>query len=450
MFDCTKFSQRTFLSRLLDARRAAASPTPSIAVWPPDAFESDEPHPGVYFYRPGELLVPGEQAELFRRTAAAVGVEFNEGSDNCAVPRGDSHESVGALEGTLLTGAARFTGVTFGGQFNPEEIISALEETAEREGNTLNVTPNHVVFGCQHWLMEPCGDPSLPPPDQHPDRRRGGEDVVVAVIDSGLPEGYTENPLMAPVQIANNAELEPFPYQGPMPGGRLLEYAQGHGAFVCGVVRQNATGADVWSYRALDHVGTSDEWALGVQLALAIRHKFPRVVNLSLGTLTRRDQTALGLTALGRLASRTDGSAPIVVAAAGNFGWSRPFYPAYDCWTISVGAAEHRAGVWEQACFSDHGDRRFGSWVDVCAQGVGVYSSYAKQAYNPSFPPPPGVLAFDGWANWNGTSFAAPHVSGRVARIMAAARPARPLRAEVLYELRQQTFRVGRIGWFVP
>jgi subtilisin family serine protease len=150
------------------------------------------------------------------------------------------------------------------------------------------------------------------------------------------------------------------------------------------------------------------------------------------------------------LASKTDGSAPIVVAAAGNFGWARPFYPAYDPWTISVGAAEHRAGTWDQACFSDHGDRRFGFWVDVCAPGVGVYSSYAKQPYNPAFPPMSGPIAFDGWANWNGTSFATPHVSGRVARILAAASPDRPLRPAVLHDLATQTFRVGTIGWFVP
>ncbi len=322
MFDCSKFSQRDLFLRLLAARRSPAGPTPPVAVWPPDAFEFEEPHPGLYFYRPGELLVPGEQVDLFRRTATAARVEFGEGSDNFAVARGDGHESVGDLEGTLLTGVARFTGVTFRGEFNPEEAISALEEEAERGGNTLNVTPNHVVFGCQHWLFEPCGDPSLPGPDEHLERRRGGEGVVVAVIDSGLPEGYTANPLMAPVQIANNQELEPFPYEGPMPGGGMLEYAQGHGAFVCGVVRQNAAEAEVWSYRALDSSGTSDEWALGIQLALALRHRSPRVINLSLGTLTRRDQTALGLTALGRLAIRTDGTAPIVVAAAGNFGWA--------------------------------------------------------------------------------------------------------------------------------
>jgi subtilisin family serine protease len=447
MFDCSRFSQKAYLERLLTARRAAPAPTPSIAVWPLDALRLEEPHPGLYFYRPGELLVPAEQADLFRRTAAVIGLEFAEGSDNCAVPRGQSHERVGDLEGSLLTGAARFTEVSFRDTFDPEEIISALQKEAGEQGNTLDVTPNHVVFGCQNWLIEPCGDPSVAGLKEHLEMRRGGEGILVAVIDSGLPGGYTANALMAPVNIIGNEELEPFPYEG---GGVTLEYAQGHGAFVCGVVRQNAADADVWSYRALDNVGTTDEWALGIQLALAISNKHPRVINLSLGTLTRRDQTALGLTALGRLASKADGTAPIVVAAAGNFGWARPFYPAYDCWTISVGAAEHKAGIWEQACFSDHGDRRFGFWVDVCAQGVGVYSSYARQPYNPAFPPPAGPLSFDGWADWNGTSFATPHVAGRVARILAAASPARPLRRAVLAELRTQTFRVGRIGWFVP
>ena len=108
MFECSKFSQTPFLHRLLEIRRAAAPPTPSIAMWPPEALDLDEPHPGLYFYRPGELLVPGEQADLFRRTAAAIGVEFGDASDNGARPRGESHESVEGLEGTLLTGTARF------------------------------------------------------------------------------------------------------------------------------------------------------------------------------------------------------------------------------------------------------------------------------------------------------------------------------------------------------
>jgi len=453
MFECSTYPQTQYFYRLLRGREAAAPPTPSIAVSPSNALESEEPPRDLYFYRPGELLVPGEQAELFRRTARALEqFEFAEGSDNCAVPRGQGHERVEELEGILLTGSARFTDVSYRGRFEPEEVIDALQakvRDVEKPGITLHVTPNHVLFASQHWLIEPCGDPSLPAPRPHLEMRRGGNDIVVAVFDSGLPQGYAANSLMAPLNIDGNQELEPFPYEGPMPNDEMLQYAQGHGAFVCGVVRQNAEDAQVWSFRVLDNVGTSDEWALGVQLASAVHEHHPRVINLSLGALTRRDQPLLGLTALGRLATKTDGSAPIVVAAAGNLGWARPFYPAYDNWTISVGAAEHCAGIWKQACFSDHGDKKFGFWVDVCAQGVGVYSSYAIQPYMPEYPPPD-PISFQGWANWNGTSFATPHVSGRVARILAAAAPARPLRAAVLHDLRTQTFRVGRIGWFVP
>ena len=233
-------------------------------------------HRGAYFYRPGELLVPGEQADLFRRTATAVQVDFGEGSDNIAIPRGEGHERAEGFDGTVLTGAARFMGVTLGGEFDPEGVINELQREAGRTGATLDVTPNHVIFGAQHWLIEPCGDPSMPGPEEHLSRHPGGEGVVVAVIDSGLPEGYTANPLMAPVQVANSQELEPFPYEGPMPGGGMLQYAQGHGAFVCGVVRQQAEDAEVWSYRALDSLGTTDEWALGVQLALAIGQQHPR------------------------------------------------------------------------------------------------------------------------------------------------------------------------------
>ena len=34
-----------------------------------------------------------------------------------------------------------------------------------------------------------------------------------------------------------------------------------------------------------------------------------------------------------------------------------------------------------------------------------------------------GPIAFDGWANWNGTSFATPHVVAAIARILADASP---------------------------
>ncbi len=56
----------------------------------------------------------------------------------------------------------------------------------------------------------------------------------------------------------------------------------------------------------------------------------------------------------------------------------------------------------------------FGPWVDVCAKGVRVYSSYEHKPYR-LLSSPSTIVDFTGFAVWNGTSFAAPVVSGFVA-----------------------------------
>jgi subtilisin family serine protease len=164
----------------------------------------------------------------------------------------------------------------------------------------------------------------------------------------------------------------------------------------------------------------TDEWYLGYQLSLVLQDG-PQVINLSLGTPTRADEKLMGLSALERAATRRatgDGRpSPIVVAAAGNLGDSRPFYPAANKWTISVGAVELTGpdnDVPVPASFSN-----FGPWVDVCAKGARVYSSYEHKPYRP-LANPSTIIEFKGFAIWNGTSFAAPLVSGAVAGLLAA------------------------------
>ena len=79
----------------------------------------------------------------------------------------------------------------------------------------------------------------------------------MAVIDSGLPGGYIANPCDgANIKlITNNQELEPFPYEGPICRGRHPRYHHRLGLAYAVSVRQAATEAEIWSYRALEQCG---------------------------------------------------------------------------------------------------------------------------------------------------------------------------------------------------
>ena len=82
----------------------------------------------------------------------------------------------------------------------------------------------------------------------------------------------------------------------------------------------------------------------------------------------------------------------IIVASAGNDGGSNPIYPAAYGPVIAVGATNNED---VKADFSN-----YGTWVDVMAPGVNIYS--CKAGSNTSY------------GTWSGTSQAAPIVSGLV------------------------------------
>jgi subtilisin family serine protease len=368
--------------------RALVSRRHDIGVHPADALDADAPPRDMYLYRPAEILVPIDQVELFVITAKRLGIRvwpLDETSDK--------HRP---------TEVARFgVGVN-------APLDTVLDRLVRATGGRLHVTPNHVLLTCPVWGFSPAGEPQVAPGLPTAKDEGAPWAVTVAVIDSGLPEGFTANELLAAVSAAPDEE-ESWEYSGSHP---VLTFPQGHGSFVAGVVRMAAPRAQVRSYMAADQDGVTDEWYLGQQIELALEDG-PAVINLSLGATTRHDEALMGLAQLQTAAASEGG--PIVVAAAGNLAGDRPFWPAAEPWAIGVAAVDliGDPGVPTPAWFTD-----YGSWVDVCAVGVDVVSAYEAHPYRPVTDPTE-LLHFEGAAIWSGTSFAAPRVAAAVATLLA-------------------------------
>src|SRR5260370_6823540 len=125
--------------------------------------------------------------------------------------------------------------------------------------------------------------------------------------------------------------------------------------------------------------GAQLEHEIGRQLDEA-RSRGPDISSLRAGATSRNDVPPLGFEALWQRYRHYKGVQ--LVAAAGNNGDRRPFWPAAFPQVVSVGAL---AANWRsRASFSD-----FGGWVDAYAPGEGLVNAYATGRYPCHQPPPP-------------------------------------------------------------
>jgi hypothetical protein len=138
------------------------------------------------------------------------------------------------------------------------------------------------------------------------------------------------------------------------------------------------------------------------------------IVNLSLGGYTDHDTPPMAMTA----ALAAMGQHRAVVAAAGNQGSSRPFWPAAFPRVLAVGAVEGGGSKWTAAGYSNQG-----AWVDATARGTNLQSTFAhaqtKVALGATTSPSDPTITFGGWASWSGTSFATPITAAMLARTMS-------------------------------
>ncbi len=211
-----------------------------------------------------------------------------------------------------------------------------------------------------------------------------GKGIRVAVIDTGVQDDHPD--LRGKVVRGYNyvnGNWNPYDYNG-------------HGTHVAGIIAANtnngigiaavAPDAQIYAVKVLNDNGSGTL----ANVAAGIRHAADNgshVINLSLGA-------SVGASTLEDAVNYAWNRGSVVVAAAGNAGSTAPHYPAYYSNVIAVAATDSAD---RKASFST-----YGTWVDVAAPGVDIISTYVWSSY----------------ARLNGTSMAAPHVSG-VAAILA-------------------------------
>lgn len=209
-----------------------------------------------------------------------------------------------------------------------------------------------------------------------------GEGQTVAIIDNGVE---LTHPLFADRLVPGfdylDNDADPSEVEGPL---------MSHGTFVSGLVALTAPDASIMPLRAFDENGMGTVFAVTQSIYYAINNG-ATVINMSFNMdsdpVALRDAVA---------AARNAGIA--LVASAGNDSTSSVIYPAAYSGVIGVSSYD---SLETSTDFTN-----FGTYVDVCAPGVDIYSSLAGE-YE--------------WGTWSGTSFSAATVSGVCALVRSFA-----------------------------
>ncbi len=271
-----------------------------------------------------------------------------------------------------------------------------------------------------------------------------GENVIVAVVDTGVAyEDYKEKGQR--YYIAPDLEDTDF-----VPGYDFVnddEHANddnSHGTHVTGTIAQSANNGigvagvafncSIMPVKVLDREGSGyNSWvADGIYFAV---DNGAHVINLSLGG---SDSS----TTLENAVAYAYDNGVTVIAAAGNAGSSTILYPAaYDSYVIAVGATQYDESL---APYSNYGSSLDlvapGGNVDLDQNGDGKADGVLQNTFNPI------TRRTKDFAYWffDGTSMAAPHVSGVAALLIAYGNAVTP--AEVRAALQDTAEDLGDTG----
>ncbi len=334
------------------------------------------------------------------------------------------------------------------------------------------VSPNHVLVPAGNGV----GCPSGPPGEAHDvslAEAPPGESPTVTVIDSGYQwsSAWGNNPLDDPpfcelgkvvpaefvqgtaalnaltaINPGANTGWNPGVPEPPAANNSLLPALAGHANFVAGVIAQGCHSPilNIWTHSS-SFVARTDffpteaavcrsivksqlptaEGGTGPTDVIYVGFAFPlRLKGVS------RDLAQDFLSTVWDYTFKRLTHNPLVVAPAGNEGSTNPHYPAAlnyafpkSLYKNVIGVASLDAKRHDLSKFSNHG-----KWVRCSTVGEGIVSTFLPVKHvtceedTPVTARP--VKDFsDGWATWNGTSFAAPKVAAAVAARTAAGAP---------------------------
>lgn len=289
-------------------------------------------------------------------------------------------------------------------QFARLPEVAYAEPVVYRETGAV---PNDPSFAAQ-WGLAKINCPAAW------DRTTGSANITVGVLDTGIDLDHPElAALLVPGQDMVDLGPNPTPpagfrFEGDFQGrDNVPQDEVGHGTHVAGTIacasNNNAGVAGVtWSCRLMPvkvltrivnltnpndvrGVGSSADIAAGIRWAV---DNGARVLNLSLSgpveTQVERDAVAYAIS-----------RGAVVVAAMGNNGGQIVRFPAAFPDVVAVGAIDQND---QRAPFSNTGPH-----IDVAAPGVGVLSTVWD----------------NGFATFDGTSMASPHVAGVAALILS-------------------------------
>jgi thermitase len=215
------------------------------------------------------------------------------------------------------------------------------------------------------------------------DYTRGDSKVIIAILDSGITFNHPEfsgRVLPGYDFINNDADASDDHGHGTHTAG-IIGAGIDNGLGMAGICPQctllpvkvlNYNNAGTWSSVAQGIIYATDQGA--------------RVINLSLGATVSSKTLE---TAVSYAVERN----VLVVAAAGNTGADRKFYPAALDGVLAVSATDADDQRWVLS--------NMGEYIDLAAPGHAVYSTYNDlQNY------------YSGYNYMSGTSMAAPHVAG--------------------------------------